>query len=168
MQASNGTDHPSLIARRQERTSRRPLARSLERMRRRTSLHTSGRRTDLDVPAADVWRIVASGRERPQWYVDAAPFVVRGALDQALGGEGRRWRPPGTAVLSTGDTAGFWRVLEADHDEWRLVLEADVRSPGRVLLRTSVEPLGETRCRLSQVVELAHRRLLADVRDGVR
>jgi hypothetical protein len=161
-------------------------------MRRRTSLHTSGRRTDLDVPAADVWRIVASGRERPQWYVDAAPFVVRGALDQALGGEGRRWRPPGTAVLSTGDTAGFWRVLEAEHEELRLVLEADVRAPGRVLLRTSVEPLGEIRCRLSQVVELephgwlgrtylladlpareavielAHRRLLADVRNGVR
>ena len=161
-------------------------------MRRRTSLHTSGRRTDLDLPASDVWRIVASGRERPQWYVDAAPFVVRGALDQALGGKGRRWRPPGTPVLSTGDTAGFWRVLEADHDELRLVLEAEVRAPGRVTLRTGVEPLGETRCRLSQVVELephgwlgraylvadlpareavvelAHRRLLADVRDGVR
>ena len=156
-------------------------------MRRRTSLHTSGRRTDLDRRASDVWRTVASGQDRPQWYVDAAPFVVRGAVDQVLGGEGRRWRPPGTPVLTAGDTAGFWRVLEADHDEHRLVLEADVRAPGRVLLRTTVAPHGETRCRLSQVVELephgwlgrgyllvdlpareavvelAHRRLLADL-----
>ncbi len=161
-------------------------------MRRRTTLHTSGRRTELDIPASAAWRIVASGRDRPQWYVDAGPFVLRGAVDRLAGGEGRRWRPPGTPVLSTGDTAGFWRVLEADHDAHRLVLEADVRAPGRVLLRTTVEPLGETRCRLSQLVrlephgwlgrgylaadlparevlvELTHRRLLADVRAGVR
>ena len=82
-------------------------------MRRRTSLHTSGRRTDLDLPASDVWRIVASGLERPQWYVDAAPFVVRGALDQALGGKGRRWRPPGTPVTLRPATrrgsGGCWR-----------------------------------------------------------
>jgi hypothetical protein len=161
-------------------------------MRRRTSLHTSGRRTDLDLGAHDTWRVVASGLDRPQWYVDAGPFVVRGALDHAVGGEGRRWRPPGNPVLSTGDTAGFWRVLEADHDARRLVLEAEVRAPGRVLLTTAVEPLGETRCRLTQtteftpsgwlgrgylvvdlparevVAELTYRRLLADVREANR
>ena len=161
-------------------------------MHRRTSLHTSGRRADLDLRADDTWRVVASGHDRPQWYVDAAPFVVRGALDRALGGEGRRWRPPGTPVLTTGDTVGFWRVLEADHDARRLVLEAAVRAPGRVVLTTAVEPLGETRCRLTQrteftpsgllgrgylvvdlparevVAELTYRRLLADLREGIR
>ena len=77
-----------------------------------------------------------------------------------LGGEGRRWRPPGTPVLTTGDTVGFWRVLEADHDARRLVLEADVRAPGRVVLTTAVEPLGETRCRLTQRTEFTPSGLL--------
>jgi hypothetical protein len=161
-------------------------------MRRRTSLHSSARRADLDLRAPDTWRVVASGHDHPQWYVDSGPFVVRGALDRAVGGDGRRWRPPGTPVLSSGDTVGFWRVLEADHDAHRLVLEAAVRAPGRVVLTTSVEPLGETRCRLTQtteftpsgwlgrgylladlparevVAELTYRRLLADLRAGIR
>lgn len=135
-----------------------------------------------------MWRVVANGRDRPQWYVDAAPLVFRGAVDVALGGGGRRWRPPGTPVLSTGDRAGFWEVEEADHDARRLVLRAVVRAPGEVLLRTTVTPLDDGSCRLAQriaftpsgllghayrladlpareaVAELVHRRLLSDVR----
>lgn len=156
-------------------------------MRRRTSLHTSERGSDLALPAQHAWRIVASGHDRSQWYVDSAPFVVRGAADRLVGGEGRRWRPPGTPVLSAGDTAGFWRVAEADHDARRLVLEADIRAPGAVVLRTEVKALGDGRCRLVQsvafsptgmlgaaylladlpareiVIELVHRRLCADL-----
>lgn len=156
-------------------------------MRRWTSLHESVRYTDLDQPAPEAWSVVASGYDRPQWYVDAAPFVVRGAVDRLLGGAGRHARPPGTPVLTAGDRAGFWEVTEADHDQHRLVLEAAVRAPGRVVLSTTVEALGPTRCRVSQtisftpnglfgqvylladlpsretVAELAHRRLLRDL-----
>ncbi len=134
-----------------------------------------------------MWRVVANGRDRPQWYVDAAPLVFRGALDVALGGDGRRWPAPGAPVLSTGDRAGFWEVEEADHDARRLVLRAVVRAPGEVRLTTAVAPLGDGSCRLTQritftpsgllgraylladlpareaVAELVHRRLLADV-----
>lgn len=163
-------------------------------MHRWTSLHESVRYTDLDQPAPGVWSVVASGYDRPQWYVDAAPFVIRGAIDRLLGGAGRQARPPGTPVLTAGDRAGFWEVTEADHDRHLLVLEAAVRAPGRVVLRTSVEPLGTRRCRLTQrisftpdgllgraylmadlpsretVAELAHRRLLRDLKasDGAR
>lgn len=139
------------------------------------------------MPAADVWRVVANGRDRPQWYVDAAPFVARGAIDSVLGGAGRPWRPPGSPVLSTGDRAGFWVVEAADHDARQLVLRAAVRAPGEVLLETRVEGLGDKGCRLVQrvsfapagvlghaylladlparelVIELVHRRLLSDV-----
>ncbi len=156
-------------------------------MRRWTSLHESVRYSDLDQPAPGAWSVVASGYDRPQWYVDAAPFVIRGAVDRLLGGTGRHARPPGTPVLTTGDKAGFWEVAEADHDQHLLVLEAAVRAPGRVVLRTSVEALGPRRCRVSQsisftpdgllgraylladlpsretVAELAHRRLLRDL-----
>lgn len=156
---------------------------------RHLALRTSRRTTEVDLPAEQAWAVVASGRRGPQWYVDAAPFVVRGGLDRLLGGHGRAWDPPGTRLLATGDTAGFWRVREAGRRgrRYRLLLDAEVRAPGRVLLRTEVEPVTGTRVRLHQVVAfdpdgllglayqladlpareavlgLTHRRLLADL-----
>jgi hypothetical protein len=157
------------------------------------TLRTSSRRTEVDLPAEDAWAVVASGAIGRQWYFDAAPFVLRGALDRLVGGEGRRWTPPGRPLLQAGDTVGFWRVTEAGRRgrRHRLLLEAAVRSPGRVLLRTEVEPLDPTmagdRSRVHQavsfdpdgalghlyrlvdlpareaVLELTHRRLLADL-----
>lgn len=159
-------------------------------MRRRPGLSGTSRISALEVPAPAAWRVVASGLDGPQWYVDAAPFVVRGAIDRALGGSGRRWRPPGTSQLATGDRAGFWEVEDADPVALRLVLRAAVRAPGEVRLTTTVQPRGEAACRITQrvafapdglvghayrvadlpareaVLELAHRRLLADVRAG--
>ncbi|WP_090859915.1 DUF2867 domain-containing protein [Nocardioides lianchengensis] len=159
-------------------------------MRRRPGLSGTSRSSELEVSANDVWRVVANGHDRPQWYVDAAPFVARRALDRALGGAGRPWRPPGTPVLSTGDRAGFWLVEEADHAARRLVLRAEVRAPGEVRLESLVAGLGDGRSLLVQrvsfaptgllgraylvadlparevLLELVHRRLLDDVRRG--
>ena len=156
-------------------------------MRRRSTWQETRRSSTLDLTVDRVWPVVASGFARSQWYVDAAPFVLRGALDRLLGGEGRRWAPPGTHLLSTGDTAGFWRVTRADHDEHVLELTAAVRAPGRVVLTTSVDTHGECGSLLRQcvafrpsglaghaylvadlparetVLELTHRRLLADL-----
>jgi len=155
------------------------------------TLHTSTRSSEVVLPVAAAWEVVASGRHGPRWYVEAAPFVLRGAIDRLVGGAGRPWDPPGTPLLAAGDTAGFWRVLEARTDDGgrhRLLLEAAVRAPGRVLLETRVDPLGPERARIGQqvrfephgvlgraylladlparelVIDLTHRRLLADLR----
>ena len=138
------------------------------------------------MPAPQAWAVVASGRTRPQWYVDAAPFVVRGGLDRLAGGAGRAWPPPGTDLLATGDRAGFWRVDDCDDEQRRLVLVAEVRAPGTVSLVTDVLPDVEG-CLVRQsvrldpsgllgaaylladlpareaVLELTHRRLLRDL-----
>lgn len=155
-------------------------------MRRRSTLHTTTRETSLPSTASAAWLVVASGARGRQWYVDAAPFVVRGAIDRLAGGRGRRWPPPGTPMLSTGGAVGFWEVTSADHDARRLLLTARVRAPGTVVLTTEVEP-DDGGCRLRQsvslrpsgalgyaylladlgarevVLELAHRRLVADI-----
>ena len=68
---------------------------------------------------------MASGETGPHWYVDALPFVVRGALDRAVGGAGQRWAPPGTPLLAAGDRAGFWSVVVSSPSE--LLLRAEVR-----------------------------------------
>lgn len=109
-------------------------------MDRHRTLTTSRRSAVVTTAPTEVWDVVASGASGPQWYVDAAPFVVRGALDRLIGGAGRRHRPPGRLRLATGDRVGFWRVIDADHRAHRLLMEAEVRAPGRVTLEATVAP----------------------------
>lgn len=156
-------------------------------MHRRSTLTRTSRESRLSLSADAAWAVVASGSPGPQWYVDAAPFVVRGALDRLTGGTGRRWDPPGTTTLATGDHAGLWCVSEADARHHRLSLTAEVRAPGTVTLVTEVRSCAEG-CELHQSVrfspsgllgtaylladlparelllELTHRRLLRDLR----
>ena len=164
-------------------------------MNLRSRALTSSRSSHLDVPPERAWAVVASGEDGPRWYLDAVPFVVRGALDRAVGGQGRAWPAPGRARLRPGDRGGFWVVTEVAEEpagpgrpaRHELVLEADVRAPGRVLLSTTVHGEGAG-TRLTQqvtllpqgpagwaylavdlparevVVELTHRRTCRDVR----
>ena len=153
------------------------------------SLRTSGRRSTSVRSADEAWAVLAGAGHGRHWYVDAAPFVVRGALDRLALGGGRRWPVPDGPLLRAGDRAGFWRVLAAGTTATghRLVLEAAVRAPGRVVLELRVDrhPAG---CTVDlaitfepdgllgaaylltdvpareAVVELTHRRLLADLR----
>ncbi len=111
-------------------------------MDRHRTLTTSTRSARVAGAPDEVWDVVASGAAGSQWYVDAAPFVFRGALDRLVGGAGRRHRPPGRPRLATGDQVGFWRVAQADHQARRLLLEAQVRAPGRVTLEAVVTPDG--------------------------
>ena len=140
-------------------------------MHRRSDLRSSRRSSDVDLPVDAVWQVVASGRPGRQWYVDAAPFAFRSGVDRLAGGAGRRWDPPGTPLLATGDRAGFWLVTGAGHQgsRWRLVLEAQVRAPGTVRLTTEVETIADQHARLVQTISFAPRGflgaayLLADV-----
>ncbi len=95
---------------------------------------------DVDLAAERAWAVVASGADGPQWYVDAAPLVVRRGIDRLVLGPGHRHPPPGRPLLADGDEVGFWRVLAADHAARRLVLRAEVRAPGTVTLEATVEP----------------------------
>ncbi|MDO9458037.1 DUF2867 domain-containing protein [Nocardioides sp.] len=109
-------------------------------MRRARSLHTSRRASVVALDPGTTWDVVASGEAGPQWYVDAAPLVVRRWIDRLALGPALRREPPGRPHLATGDEVGFWKVVEADHQTRRLVLVAQVRSPGRVTLEVAAQP----------------------------
>jgi len=99
------------------------------------SLHTSTRSSELPVTPAAAWAVLACGRPGRRWYVDAAPLVFRGLLDRLVGGHTPA-APPGRDLLRAGDRAGFWRVTRAA--ALLLELEAQVRSPGTITLRSTV------------------------------
>lgn len=152
------------------------------------SLHSSRRVSTVPLGPDEVWAVVAGAGPGRHWYADAAPFVVRGAIDRAVLGGGRRWPVPDGPLLRAGDRAGFW-VVRAAGDRpggHRLVLEAAVRAPGTVTLTVLVTARDEgsevdLRVRLDPrgvlgaaylladlpareaVVELTHRRLVGDV-----
>ncbi len=163
-------------------------------MRSFPTLHRSTRSSALDHPAEQVWAAAAAGRpdaHGESWYVDNAAFAFRGGLDRLTLGRGRRWPLPGHDLLGVGDRAGFWEVLEADHDLRRLSMTARVRAPGTVLMEISAAETGESSCVLDLaisfaprgalgtayvvtdlparevVIELTHRRLLEQVSAGV-
>lgn len=161
-------------------------------MRRRSTPTTSSRATRLECTAEEAWAVAACGRRGPRWYVDAAPLLVRGALDRLLPGARPESPLPDRDLLQVGDGAGFWEVTGADPVARRLELTARVRAPGTVVITTVVEPDEAGGCRLRQevrlspsgllglaylvadlparevVIELTHRRLLDDVRRAVR
>ena len=127
-------------------------------MDRTRTLTTSTRSALVAAPPEAVWGVVASGEDAPQWYVDAAPYAFRGAIDRLVGGAGRRWPTPGRPFLATGDRVGFWEVREASPERRRLVLEAAVRAPGRVRVTTEVDP-AEGGTRVTQTTSFSPRGL---------
>lgn len=104
------------------------------------SLHSSRRVSTVPLGPDEAWAVVAGAGPGRHWYVDAAPFVVRGAIDRAVLGGGRRWPVPEGPLLRAGDRAGFWLVRAAGDRPagHRLVLEAAVRAPGTVTLTVLV------------------------------
>jgi hypothetical protein len=128
-------------------------------MDRGRTLRTSTRSATTALDPASAWAVVASGEDGPQWYVDAGPFVFRRAIDRLALGPALKVAPPGRPLLQTGDEAGFWRVVEADHDAHRLVLQAIVRAPGTVTLEVAVHP-DDAGARLELVVAFAPRGVL--------
>ncbi|TIC80215.1 DUF2867 domain-containing protein [Nocardioides sp. GY 10127] len=164
--------------------------------RRDRTLLTSSRATRFPATPAAAFRTLASARPGPHWYADALPLRFRALLDVLLGGAGAAGEPSGRALLREGELVGFWRVLSCGRgpDGHRLLLEAEVRAPGRVRLETLVRPAGRGRdagAVVSQevrfdpagllgaaylvadlpareaLVELVHRRALAEVRSAL-
>jgi hypothetical protein len=83
------------------------------------------------------------------WYCANVLWRLRGALDLLAGGVGMRRgrRHPDECV--PGDAVDFWRVSRCEADR-RLVLEAEMKVPGRAWLEFQVEPLDEFRTVIRQ------------------
>jgi uncharacterized protein YbjT (DUF2867 family) len=86
---------------------------------------------------------------RAGWYWGNAMWKLRGALDLAVGGAGRRRGRRDPEQLRVGDAVDFWRV-EAYENDRLLRLSAEMRLPGRAWLQFEVTPLGVARSEIRQ------------------
>lgn len=94
----------------------------------------------VDAPAPVVWSCVADLGGRPGWYAVNRLWVLRGWIDQGLGGPGLRGRPD--RELRAGDPVDGWRVESVDPGR-SLVLVSEFALPGVSRLEHRVVPLGD-------------------------
>ncbi len=94
------------------------------------------------VPIADeervldnIWRI---GGETG-WYYGSWLWKIRGFLDKLVGGPGLRRGRTHPDRIYPGDALDFWRVLLADRKNKRLLLFAEMRTPGEAWLEFKIE-----------------------------
>ena len=95
-----------------------------------------------DEVVENIWQI---GGERG-WYYGNWLWEIRGILDKFVGGVGLRRGRRSPDDLKGGDALDFWRVLEADKQNRRLLLFAEMRLPGDAWLEFKIKPEGKTNC----------------------
>ena len=72
------------------------------------------------------------------WYYANWLWRVRGFLDKLSGGVGLRRGRTSPSNISTGDVIDFWRVVDADKENCRLLLFAEMKLPGEAWLEFRV------------------------------
>jgi uncharacterized protein YbjT (DUF2867 family) len=108
-----------------------------------------GYRATLGAAARDVWEPVRKIGGRTGWYHADFLWRLRGVLDRLAGGVGLRRGRRHPAEIAAGDALDFWRVLEVKPNR-RLLLLAEMKTPGEALLDIQIKPLaaGQTELRL--------------------
>jgi uncharacterized protein YbjT (DUF2867 family) len=82
----------------------------------------------------NIWSI---GGDRG-WYYGNWLWGLRGFIDKVFGGVGLRRGRTNAAEINTGDTLDFWRVLDADRKNKRLLLYAEMKLPGEAWLEFKI------------------------------
>lgn len=73
------------------------------------------------------------------WYFGNWMWRIRGLMDKMVGGVGLRRGRRSDTDLKAGDALDFWRVLEADKPNGRLLLYAEMKLPGEAWLEFKIK-----------------------------
>jgi len=100
-----------------------------------------GYRARIRATADEVWAPISKIGGQTGWYFGNLLWRLRGILDRAVGGVGLRRGRRHPSEIGVGDALDFWRVatIKAPH---RLVLVAEMKTPGEALLDFQITPSG--------------------------
>ncbi len=113
---------------------------------------------DTAVPRHALYRAFARIGGSNGYYVVNWAWRLRGLLDRVVGGPGLRRGRRHPLDLRTGESLDFWRVTTVEPGR-ELVLQAEMRVPGRAWLEWSIEDLADGGHRLHQRAHFAPRGL---------
>jgi uncharacterized protein YbjT (DUF2867 family) len=106
-----------------------------------------GYRATVHGIAPDLWKAVVKLGGETGYYAADVLWKIRGILDTLVGGVGLSRGRRSNQLLNVGDCLDFWRVLELK-DSSRLLLLAEMKTPGEALLEISITDIGKDQCEL--------------------
>jgi uncharacterized protein YbjT (DUF2867 family) len=106
------------------------------------TIYECGYRATIGADVERTWKAVARIGGDTGWYWGDGLWRLRGFLDQLVGGVGLRRVTIRRQRLQVGDPLDFWRVVALEEGR-RLVLVAEMRTPGEALLEFRLTPAGE-------------------------
>jgi uncharacterized protein YbjT (DUF2867 family) len=109
-----------------------------------------GYRARLQATAADVWQSVSHIGGKTGWYFGNFLWRLRGIIDRLVGGVGLRRGRRHPSEIGVGDALDFWRVLEVEAPR-RLLLVAEMKTPGDALLEFQITPIGNAQVELQML-----------------
>jgi uncharacterized protein YbjT (DUF2867 family) len=101
-----------------------------------------GYRARLRATAEETWQPIRKIGGRTGWYFGNFLWRLRGIMDRLAGGVGLRRGRRHPSEIGVGDALDFWRVLEVDAPH-RLLLVAEMKTPGEALLEFQITPIGD-------------------------
>jgi uncharacterized protein YbjT (DUF2867 family) len=106
------------------------------------AIMTCGYRAGLQATAEEAWQSIRKIGGKAGWYFGDYLWRLRGILDRLVGGVGLRRGRRHPTDIGVGDALDFWRVLEIEAPH-RLLLVAEMKTPGEALLEFQITPLGD-------------------------
>ncbi len=107
-----------------------------------------GYRARVKGNAKDLWPAVESLGGETGYYAADILWQIRGWLDVIAGGVGLTRGRRSKKELRPGDALDFWRVLEVD-PPLKLLLMAEMKTPGEALLEIRIDQMGDNQCELT-------------------
>jgi len=109
-----------------------------------------GYRSRLKASPEQVWSAVGRIGGDTGWYHGDWLWRIRGMLDRLAGGVGLRRGRRHPVEIGVGDALDFWRVLELN-PPYRLLLLAEMKTPGEALLEFQLIPAGDDQVELQML-----------------
>ena len=109
-----------------------------------------GYRARIRATAEEIWEPIKRIGGKTGWYHLDYLWRLRGLIDRLAGGVGLRRGRRHPSDLMVGDALDFWRVLKVDPPQ-RLMLLAEMKTPGEALLEFRVTPLGDKQTELQML-----------------
>ncbi|MDA8277246.1 MAG: SDR family oxidoreductase [Actinomycetota bacterium] len=106
-----------------------------------------------------IWKSITAIGGDNGWYGGEFLWEVRGILDQVVGGPGLRRGRRNPDTLAVGEPLDFWRVSEVVQEKL-LILNAEMRLPGKATLEWEIEEASTDGFRVTQTARFTPKGLL--------